>query len=162
LKLTGPTTSTMDREMLWWLAGVAGIEVDKFATDFFAAGSLLRGASAEIILNTDRKEFSEHGWKISISQIEELGLDALPGRLPELRTHLNALCREKGLDFTCLIVTDISQHHSILLTAGAPSIEEHIDFTNNVDGTYSMPGVVSRKKQFFPFISRVLAKAVRN
>jgi manganese-dependent inorganic pyrophosphatase len=162
LKLTGPTTSTMDREMLWWLAGVAGIEVDKFATDFFAAGSLLRGASAEIILNTDRKEFSEHGWKISISQIEELGLEAVPGRLAELREYLADLCRDKGLDFACLIVTDISQHNSILLTAGNASIEEHIDYTTKADGTYEMPGVVSRKKQFFPFISRVLAKAVRN
>ncbi len=161
LKLTGPTTSTMDREMLWWLSGVAGIDVDKFATDFFAAGSLLHAATAELILNTDRKEFSEHEWKISISQIEELGLEALPARLAELRTQLAALCREKELDFACLIVTDIAQHHSVLLTAGDPAIQEHIDYPANPDGTYAMPGVVSRKKQFFPMISRVLAKAIR-
>lgn len=161
LKLTGPTTSSMDREMLWWLRGVAGIDVDQFATSFFAAGSLLRGEKVEVILNTDRKEFSEHDWKISISQIEELGLEALPARMGELRSHLSELCREKSLDFACLIVTDILQHDSILLTAGHPAIVEGIDFPSRGDGVFEMQGVVSRKKQFFPFISRVLAKAVR-
>ncbi len=161
LKLTGPTTSSMDREMLWWLSGIAGIDVDKFAKDFFAAGSLLRGASGEIILGTDRKEFSEHGWKISISQIEELGLEALPDRIPELRLKLQQLCREKSCDFSCLIVTDIVKHDSILITAGHPAIIEEIDYPSRGDGLFDMQGVVSRKKQFFPFISRVLAKAVR-
>ena len=116
---------------------------------------------AEIILNTDRKEFSEHDWKISISQIEELGLEALPPRIPELRAQLATLCREKELDFACLIVTDIMQHHSILLTAGHPAIIEGITYPSKSEGIFEMQGVVSRKKQFFPFISRVLAKAVR-
>ncbi len=161
LKLSGPTTSSMDREMLWWLSGIANLEIDSFATDFFAAGSLLRADKAETILNTDRKEFSEHDWKISISQIEELGLEALPPRIPELRAQLATLCREKELDFACLIVTDIMQHHSILLTAGHPAIIEGITYPSKSEGIFEMQGVVSRKKQFFPFISRVLAKAVR-
>lgn len=161
LKLTGPTTSSADREMLWWLSGIAGLDVDQFAKDFFAAGSLLRAASSDIILNTDRKEFSEHDWKISISQIEELGLEALPDRLAELRQTLAKLCKDKGFDFACLIVTDIVKHNSILLTAGNSAIVEEIDYPCRGDGMYEMQGVVSRKKQFFPFISRVLAKAAR-
>lgn len=162
LKLTGPTTSSMDREMLWWLRGVAGIDVDRFATEFFAAGSFLNGEKPEVILNTDRKEFCEHGWKISISQIEELGLENLPNRIPELRLKLEEMCREKSLDFACLIVTDISHHHSILITSGNAAIEEGLEFPSREEGVFEMQGVVSRKKQFFPFISRVLAKAVRN
>ena len=161
LKLTGPTTSSLDREMLKWLSGIANIDIDTFAADFFAAGSLLHAATAEIILNTDRKEFTEHDWKISISQIEELGLDALPPRIPELRRQLTELCNSKELDFACLIVTDIMQHHSILLTAGNAAIIEAITYPAKSEGVFEMQGVVSRKKQFFPFISRILTKTAR-
>ncbi|MBP7948580.1 MAG: putative manganese-dependent inorganic diphosphatase [Verrucomicrobiales bacterium] len=161
LKLSGPTTTGMDREMLWWLAGVAGIDVDRFAADFFAAGSLLRGAAPEVILNTDRKEFSEHGWHISISQIEELDLQTLPPRLADLQQALHALCQAKELDFACLMVTDILRHDSLLLTAGNPAIVNEIDYPKRGDGVFEMAGVVSRKKQFFPFISRVLLQAKR-
>jgi manganese-dependent inorganic pyrophosphatase len=161
LKLTSPTTRGMDREMLGWLAGQAGIVVDDFARDFFAAGSLLRGAPSEAILGTDRKEFTEHGWRISISQIEELGLDEFPARRDELQAALEGLRREKQVDFACLIVTDIRRHFSLLLTAGSAAVVKEIDFPQLGPDLFEMDGVVSRKKQFFPFISRVLARAVR-
>lgn len=161
LKLTSPTARTMDREMLGWLAGQAGIVVDDFAREFFAAGSLLRAAPVETILNTDRKEFNEHGWHISISQIEELGLDDLAPRTSELQCGLEALRVTKDCEFACLIVTDITRHYSVLLTSGSHSVVNEIDFPPLGPGIFEMDGIVSRKKQFFPFISRVLARAVR-
>jgi manganese-dependent inorganic pyrophosphatase len=161
LKLTSPTARSMDREMLGWLAGQAGIVVDDFARDFFAAGSLLRSSPVETILNTDRKEFHEHGWHISISQIEELGLEDLAARTPDLQAGLENLRIARECDFACLIVTDISRHYSVLLTAGGRAVVEEIDYPPLGPGIFEMDGVVSRKKQFFPFISRVLARAVR-
>jgi manganese-dependent inorganic pyrophosphatase len=161
LKLTSPTTTKMDGEMLWWLAGVAGIDVDKFAAEFFAAGSLLRAAAVDVILNTDRKEYSEQDWRISISQIEELGLEDFPARCAELREGLAALCRDKHLDFACLLVTDILRHHSLLVTAGSQAITDEIDYPRRGEAVYELAGVVSRKKQFFPFISQVMARARR-
>ncbi len=159
LNLTSPTARGMDREMLAWLAGQAGIIVDDFAREFFAAGSLLRAAPVETILNTDRKEFTEHGWRISISQIEELGLDDLPVRTPELQAALEQLRITQNCGYACLIVTDIRRHHSVLITAGSPSVTDEIDYPSIGPGIFEMDGVVSRKKQFFPFISRVLSRA---
>ncbi len=159
LKLTSPTARTMDREMLAWLAGLAGIVVDDFARDFFAAGSLLRAAPAATILNTDRKEFTEHGWRISISQIEELGLDDLPARTAELQAALENLRIAEDCGYACLIVTDITRHYSVLLTAGSSAVTEEIDYPSLGPGIFEMDGIVSRKKQFFPFISRVLSRA---
>ena len=161
LKLTSPTARTMDREMLAWLAGQGGIVVDDFARDFFAAGSLLRSSPVDVILNTDRKEFHEHGWHISISQIEELGLEDLAARIGELQAELEKLRVARECDFACLIVTDISRHYSVLLTAGSRAVDNEIDYPPLGRGVFEMDGVVSRKKQFFPFISRVLARAVR-
>jgi len=161
LKLTSPTARTMDREMLAWLAGQAGIVVDDFARDFFAAGSLLRSAPVEAILNTDRKEFTEHDWHITISQIEELGLEDLAARKADLQEGLEALRKARGCAFACLIVTDITRHYSVLITAGSSAVINEIDFPCLEPGVFEMDGIVSRKKQFFPFISRVLARAVR-
>ncbi len=159
LNLTSPTARSIDREMLDWLAGQAGIIVDDFAREFFAAGSLLRAAPVETILNTDRKEYTEHGWRISISQIEELGLDDLPARTAELQLALEKLRVAEACGFACLIVTDITRHYSVLLTAGSSAVTEEIDFPSLSPGVFEMDGIVSRKKQFFPFISRVLSRA---
>ena len=57
LCLTSPTTTTLDREMLTWLSGVAGVDPAKFTEEFFAQGSLIANGSPEEILNADRKEF---------------------------------------------------------------------------------------------------------
>ncbi len=161
LKLTSPTARSLDREMLTWLAEVAEINIDDFARDFFAAGSLLHGAPVETILNTDRKEFTEQGWHISISQIEELGLEDLSGRMEDLRHGLETLRNARGYPFACLIVTDITRHYSVLLTTGSRAVVDEIDFPKLGDDLFEMDGIVSRKKQFFPFISRVLSRAVK-
>lgn len=162
LNLTSPTTTGTDRDVLNWLAGQAGIVVDEFSRDFFAAGSLLRSSPAEVILNTDRKEFLENGWSISISQIEELSLDHFEARAGDLREALKELAAHRKHDFACLMVTDISRHYSLLLTTGSQSVVDEIDFPPLAPDLFEMDGVVSRKKQFFPFISRVLARAVKS
>ncbi len=161
LNLTSPTTTNTDRDVLSWLAGQAGIVVAEFSRDFFAAGSLLRASPAEVILNTDRKEFLENGWSISISQIEELSLEHFESRADDLRQALAALAQNRKNDFACLIITDISRHYSLLLTTGNPSVVDEIDFPHLAPDLFEMDGVVSRKKQFFPFISRVLARATK-
>jgi manganese-dependent inorganic pyrophosphatase len=161
LNLTSPTTTNTDREILSWLAGQAGIVVDEFSRDFFAAGSLLRASPAETILNTDRKEFIENGWNISISQIEELSLEHFASRADELRQALHALATDRQYDFACLIITDIRKHYSLLLTTGSQSVVDEIDFPHLAPDLFEMDGVVSRKKQFFPSICRVLARATK-
>ena len=104
----------------------------------------------------------KNGWRISISQIEELSLDHFESRAEDLRKALKELAESRDHDFACLIVTDISRHFSLLLTTGSKSVIDEIDFPHAAPDLFEMDGVVSRKKQFFPFISRVLARAVKN
>jgi len=158
LNLTSPTTTSTDREILPWLAGLAGIREEDFVRDFFAAGSMLRGCNAADAVESDRKDFEENGWRLSISQIEELGLGEFWKRAPELRVALENVCREKHAHFACLMVTDITEHYSVLLTAGNERITEAITYPELHPGLFEMQGVVSRKKQLFPSLSRVVAK----
>ena len=161
LNLTSPTTTDTDREILPWLAAIAGVDPDEFARGFFASGSMLRSAPAEKIIGLDRKEFREYGWFISISQIEEPGLDDFPRRHRELEESLAHLCRDRALDCAALLVTDIRNLYSLLLISGEEAIIREIDYPRERSGAFRLDGVVSRKKQFFPYMSRVLAKARR-
>jgi len=160
LHLTSPTTTNTDREILEWLSGIAGVDCAQFVKDFFAAGSMLREQTPERALESDRKVFEENGWNISISQIEELGLDELWKREADLHRALEGLLEKHGLHFACLMVTDITRHHSVLLVAGDKRIIEQVDVDHAAvrPNVFDMPGMVSRKKQLFPYMSHVVTK----
>lgn len=162
LNLTSPTTTHTDRETLCWLAEIAGVDLEAFTREFFAAGSMLHSWPADKMIGLDRKEFNEHGWSISISQIEETVLDEFPRRQQDLQAALDQLRQERSLDYAAVIITDIRKHYSLLLVSGAEAITIGIDYPREKSGAFRLDGVVSRKKQFFPYISRVLAKARRN
>lgn len=158
LHLTSPTTTNTDKEILAWLASIGGIDSLQFVTDFFAAGSMLRENTPDRALESDRKVFEENGWHISISQIEELGLDEFWRRQKDLQAALQSLLAKHSLHFACLMVTDITRHHSVLLVAGDSRVIAAIDYPQVKQHVYDMPGVVSRKKQLFPYMSHVVTK----
>lgn len=158
LHLTSPTTTQTDREILEWLSKVAGVDAAQFVKDFFAAGSLLREATPARAIEGDRKVFEENGWRISISQIEEMGLDEFWKKEKELHEALSSLCKAHSLHFACLMVTDITMHHSVLLVAGDKRVAAAIDYHERSPQVYDMPGVVSRKKQLFPYLSNLVGK----
>jgi manganese-dependent inorganic pyrophosphatase len=158
LNLTSPTTTGTDREILAWLSSIAGINTEQFVKDFFAAGSMLKELVPAQAVESDRKEFAENGWRISISQIEELGLDEFWKREAALHEALEEVCRSRDLHFACLMVTDITEHNSVLLVAGNQKVVEAIEYPELNRTLYSMPGVVSRKKQLFPYLGRLLGK----
>jgi manganese-dependent inorganic pyrophosphatase len=158
LHLTSPTTTNTDKDILEWLTKLAGIQRDQFVKDFFAAGSMLKECAPAQAVESDRKEFTENGWRISISQIEELGLDEFWKREEALFTALNAVRESRQLHLACLMVTDIAEHISVLLVSGNQRVADAIEYPELSSNLYHMPGVVSRKKQLFPYISRIVSR----
>lgn len=159
LCLTSPTTAELDHEMLGWLSEIAGITPAKFKEEFFAVGSLLATGTPEEILNADRKEFDDEGVKVTIAQVEELGLHAFPPRRDELEEGLKKLVEENGYELAVLVVTDIASHHSQVLAAGDSSFVANIPYARIDKSLYDAPGVVSRKKQIFPAVCQALKMA---
>lgn len=160
LHLTSPTTTNTDRDILPWLAGIAGIDTSVFVQEFFAAGSMLRECAPAQAIESDRKEFEENGWRLSISQIEELGLAEFWKQETALREALAKIVETRNVHFACLLVTDITEHDSLLVTAGNDKVSEAIEYPKIAPHVFELEGVVSRKKQLFPYISRVVAKLV--
>ena len=137
--------------MLEWLAPIAGVDPETFTDEFFAVGSLLGGGTPTDILTTDRKEFFEDGLKISISQIEERGLGGFEKRKSKLNTALEKLRKEEECDLALLVITDISNHDSLILASGDSALLKALPYQNK-DGVFMAQGVVSRKKQIFPAV----------
>lgn len=156
LCLSSPTTTDLDREMLEWLSEIAGIDPEQFKSDFFAVGSLLSSGTVDDILNADRKEFDDEGVRVTIAQVEELGLHAFDARREELQAGLEALAKENGYELAVLAVTDIAKHHSLVMAAGNERMIGGLPF-QRVSGThFEAPGVVSRKKQLFPAVCKAI------
>jgi manganese-dependent inorganic pyrophosphatase len=156
LCLTSPTTTLLDREMLTWLGGVAGVDAKKFTEEFFAVGSLIANGTPAEILNADRKEFNEQGLNVSISQVEERDLHGFAARRAELEDVLRELHASRELDLAVLAVTDVALHHSMILAIGQDSVLTKLPFERIDESLFHAPGVVSRKRQIFPAISEAI------
>lgn len=158
LNLTSPTTTDEDRSVLEWASGIAEVDVDRFKEDFFSAGSVLRGGNLADAVGSDRKEFEEGGYRVSISQVEEVGFDYFWPVREALQDELRRLVHEHRLDLACLMVTDITLNDSLLLIEAPSEIREKIGYPRRDSHLFVLKGVVSRKKQLFPFIGSLLAE----
>lgn len=156
LCLTSPTTTLLDREMLTWLSGVAGVDPVKFTDEFFAVGSLIANGTPEEILNADRKEFTEQGLSVSISQVEERDLHGFAARREDLEAALKNLFYREKYDLAVLAVTDVALHHSMILAIGQDSVLSKLPFERLDQSLFHAPGVVSRKRQIFPAICEAI------
>ncbi len=156
LCLTSPTTTLLDREMLTWLSGVAGMDPKKFTDEFFAVGSLIANGTPDEILNADRKEFTEQGLSLSISQVEERDLHGFAARRMELEGALKDLFDRMKYDLAVLAVTDVALHHSMILAIGRESALSKLPFERLDESLFHAPGVVSRKRQIFPAVCEAI------
>lgn len=157
LKLTSPTTTATDKAMLAWVARAGGIDVDTFAAEFFAAGSALEVYTPEQALQLDCKEYTDHGWRFVVAQIEENSLDIFWARKNEIEAALDQLVRKNNVHFACLMITDITRQNSLLMVAGRKDFIDAVDYPPREERLFEMGNVVSRKKQLMPHISGLLA-----
>ncbi|GAA5507145.1 putative manganese-dependent inorganic diphosphatase [Novipirellula caenicola] len=159
LFLRSPTTTDVDRDILQWLQQFCAFDLEEYATEFFEVGSALRSGEAGRVVREDCKEFEEAGVKFSISQIEEIGFDLFWERKDELAAALEQLAKDNQLDFSALLVTDISSNGSLLLMSREPEGWDEINYPELEENLYELEEVVSRKKQLLPLIISLLDSA---
>ena len=156
LNLRSPTATDVDRDLLRWLQKYCEVNLDQFAGEIFQVGSALRSCDSDQVVREDCKEFEESGIRFSISQIEEIGFDLFWRRKEELSQSLEQLAAASGLEFSALLVTDISSNGSLLLMSREPEGWEEINYPQLEDRLYQLDEVVSRKKQLLPLICSLL------
>ncbi len=157
LNLTSPTATPVDKRILEELSQIAGVNPTEFAAEIFSVGSPLLTMQDEQVVMSDCKEYEESGRRFSISQIEELNFSHFPEKQDGLIAALDRHCRNRGLFFAALLVTDVNTQNSLLLGSGAPALWQRIDFPSHGPQTWELNGIVSRKKQLLPYLLERLA-----
>jgi len=159
LNLRSPTATRTDGEILTWLQEITGVTGSELAEIIFSSGSVVASRTPGEVVRLDRKEYEEGGFRFAVSQVEEVGFTEFWDNCDSLRAALEESRLADGLDFAALLVTDVKSQDSLLLVAGNRPLIEAITYTPIYPGEiYSLPGVVSRKKQLLPFLTGALKR----
>ena len=158
LNLTSPTTTQVDREIMAELSKVCGVEPGDLANEIFTVGSPLMTLSAKDVITADCKEYSEHGVKFSVSQIEEISFAAFQQQRETLIEELEKYRTSHGYLFSTLLITDVNTQNSILIVRGSESLTRLIDFPEDGVHAWRLDTIVSRKKQLLPYLTAILAR----
>ena len=163
LLLKSPTTTDRDRVAAMQLAAWAFPgqgDPYKAMTDYgwqlLSAGAGLESRSVDSIVSGDYKEYEAGGMRFGVAQVEVTDMQEIEAQLEDLRAALGAMERERRLGFAALMVTDILGTRSRLVTSRAGHHLDGLPYSRLDDGTFDLPGIVSRKKQLIPVILNVL------
>jgi len=102
------------------------------------------------VLNSDRKNYTDHGLNFALSQVEETNLELLHQRNDEIRKTMLQQMEEKKLDFFALLATDAVRGNSQMIIEGDKNFISQLPYAKTESDIFNLPGVVSRKKQLLP------------
>lgn len=158
LLFRSPTCTEADKEAALNLAGIAGIQIEKYASSMFAAGSNLKGKTDAEIFYQDFKKFTFGKVSFGVGQISSLNAEELEALKDRLQPYMEKAMEEHGVEMMFFMLTNILTESTELLCEGqgaqqliinAFRVEEASVIRENV---VSLSGVVSRKKQLIPGI----------
>lgn len=154
--LRSPTTTERDRNAADYLAGVTGLDIQRFGEEIFNASSDLLKKGSDEIIKTDYKVYEAGKERIGIGQIEVIEMFTFEKLKESLLEALDKILRDERLTLSCLMVSDIIYENSLLLFTGDSSIVTRIGYPVISPNLAELKGVLSRKKQLVPRILSVL------
>lgn len=158
LVLKSPTTTPLDREICAQLEKICGVPARELMDELLKIDSPLASKSAGEVLNGDRKDYASGRFRFALAQVEEPNLQLLRLRREELEAEMRTVCRAGGIHFFGLLVTDAVRETSDMLAVGEEAILRSLHYARADDGIFSLPGVLSRKKQLLPQMLAVLSE----
>lgn len=160
LLLTSPTTREEDKRMLERMSKIAGINPEDFASEMFKAGTSLEGKSSRDLLTEDMKEFNIEGEKVRVAQVFTMDMESLSPLKNELVDDMQAEIKNYGLSTFVLVVTDIREELSQIIVIGEYQSQIAQGFNQKIsDNSFIGKGVLSRKKQVIPEITKAISEA---
>ena len=157
LLFRSPTCTEQDKIICTKLAKIAGIEnIDAFAKEMFKAGTSLQGKTVEEIFNQDFKPFVIGETKIGVAQVNTMDIEGFMPLKEEMLTYMNKQSSDENYDMLLLLLTDILNEGSQILTVGNIEIVEKTFNVKVNENTAFLPGVLSRKKQVIPQVTNVI------
>lgn len=163
LKLTSPTTTEEDKEILEKLNEVAQIDVEHFCEEMFKAKSSLEGISTSDIVSLDYKVFEMGDEKVGIGTWETTDPETVNAKSAEIKQQLQLKKEAEDLSLIFFMVVDIIKQNCFLYAVDQKEkeIAEKVFAAKANGDIVELDGVVSRKKQIVPPLTEYLANNAR-
>lgn len=151
LLFKSPTCTTKDVEVAKTLADICGVDIEKYGLDMLKAGTALSDYSEKDLINLDAKEFMLGDIKAVVAQVNTVDIDEVLKRKDKLSEEINKEISNRGLGIFAFLITDILNSNSEALVLGdrCDIFEKAFD-KKLEDNLVFLPGVISRKKQIIP------------
>ncbi len=158
LILKSPTTTSLDKEAVEYLANIAGVSYSEYGYLMLKAGSSVEGMSVEDLIYQDFKSYKVENTSLGISQVITMDFDSMKSHLDEYIAKLNEIAK-RDYSVVTLFITDIVKNGSYVLYNDESKhiVEDSFELENIEEGTF-IPDLVSRKKQMLPKIMESLEK----
>ncbi len=135
------------------LAKIAGVDIDEFALEMFEAGENLDGKTAEEVFLQDFKVFMCGDVRFGVAQGSYMTRKNLLAAEKLLQPYLEEARNKQNVEDIYMLLTDVPKEESVVISDGRYASEvlsDGFETQPAEDGSFTLPGVVSRKKQFIP------------
>ena len=153
LAFRSPTCTPIDEATAKRLAKIAGVDINEFANEMFEAGEKLDGKTAEEVFLQDFKVFMCGDIRFGVAQGSYMTRKNLVAAEELLRPYLEEARNKQNVEDIYMLLTDVPKEESVVICAGRYAGEvltDGFDTQPAEDNSWTLPGVVSRKKQFIP------------
>ena len=153
LVFRSPTCTPLDEALAKRLAKIAGVDIDEFASEMFEAGEKLDGKTAEEVFLQDFKVFMCGDIRFGVAQGSYMTRKNLLAAENLLRPYLEEARNKQNVEDIYMLLTDVPKEESVVISDGRYASEvlsDGFETQPAEDGSFTLPGVVSRKKQFIP------------
>ena len=153
LAFRSPTCTPVDENAAKRLAKIAGVDIEEFSTEMFEAGEKLDGKTPEEVFLQDFKVFMCGDIRFGVAQGSYMTRKNLQAAQALLQPYLEEARNKQNVEDLYMLLTDVPKEESVVICPGryaAEVLSNGFESRPAADGSWTLPGVVSRKKQFIP------------
>ena len=153
LAFRSPTCTPVDENAAKRLAKIAGVDIEEFSTEMFEAGEKLDGKTPEEVFLQDFKVFMCGDIRFGVAQGSYMTRKNLQAAQALLQPYLEEARNKQNVEDLYMLLTDVPKEESVVICTGryaAEVLSSGFESQPAADGSWTLPGVVSRKKQFIP------------
>ena len=153
LAFRSPTCTPVDENTAKRLAKIAGVDIEEFSTEMFEAGEKLDGKTPEEVFLQDFKVFMCGDIRFGVAQGSYMTRKNLQAAQALLQPYLEEARNKQNVEDLYMLLTDVPKEESVVICTGryaAEVLSNGFESRPAADGSWTLPGVVSRQKQFIP------------
>ena len=157
LLLKSPTTTNKDKEAVEALAKIAGVDYKEYGLSLLKAGTNIADKSEEELIDLDAKSFELNGNNVRIAQINTVDLPEAMERKTAFIKAMEDASKANNYDMFMLVITNVLDSDSEAIVVGSDEAKAIFEKAFNKkleDSSVALPGVVSRKKQVVPPLTK--------